>query len=159
MEKLLQKRIGLTGTRKGPAGPWHKHLVFRKYQDIPADRRKDVTYGRVVVDYRPQNEDPNRTQLTVGGDQIKYPGNVSTPTAALTIAKLVINSTISTPRARYMCCDLDNFYLGTPLDRYEYIRLSIKIFPQKVMHAYNLLGLVQNDYVYCEIQCGMYGLP
>ena len=102
MDKFVQKRIGPTGTRKGPAGPWHQHPVFRKYQDIPADRRKDVTYGQVVVDYRPQKEDPNRTRLTVGGDRIKYPGNVSTPTAALTTAKLVINSTISTPRAGYI---------------------------------------------------------
>ena len=95
--------------------PGTKTLFFRKYQDIPADRRKDVTYGRVVVDYQPQKEDPNRIQLTVGGDRIKYPGNVSTPTAALTIAEFVINITISTPRARYMCCDHGNFYLVTPL--------------------------------------------
>ena len=95
----------------------------------------------------------------MGGDQIKYPGNVSTPTATLTAKKLVINSTISTPRARYMCCDLGKFYLGTPLDRYEYIRLSIKIFPQNIIDAYNLLGLVHNGYVYCEIKRGMYRLP
>ena len=57
-----------------------------------------------------------------------------------------------------MCCDLGNFYLGTPLDRYEYIRLSIKIFPQKIIDAYNLLGLVHNGYMYFEIQHGMYGL-
>ena len=31
--------------------PGTKTLFFRKYQDIPADRRKDVTYGRVEVDY------------------------------------------------------------------------------------------------------------
>ena len=57
-----------------------------------------------------------------------------------------------------MCCDLGNFYLGTPLDRYEYIRLSINIFPQNIIDAYNFLGIVHNDYVYCEIQRGMYGL-
>ena len=137
MDKCFQKIIVPTGTRKVPAGPWHQCPVFRKYQDIPADRRKDVTYGRVVVDYRPQKEDPNRTRLTVGGDRIKYPGNISTPTAALTTAKLVINSTISTPQARYMYCDLGNFYLGTPIDRYEYIRLSINISPQNIIDAYN----------------------
>ena len=144
MDKFFQQIIGPTGTRKVPDVPWHQHPVFRKYQDIPADRRKDVTYGRVVVDYRPQKEDPNRTRLTVGGDRIKYPGNVSTPTAALTTAKLVINSTISNPRPRYMCCDLGNFYLGTPLDCCEYIRLSINIFPQKIIDAYNLPILTQD---------------
>ena len=134
--------------KEGPIWPLAPTpYFFRKYQDIPADRRKDVTYGRVVVDYRPQKEDPNCTRLTVGGNQIKYPGNVSTPTAAITTANLAINSTISTLRAHYMCCDLGNFYLGTPLDRYEYIRLSTNISPQKIIDAYNLLGLVQNGYV------------
>ena len=94
-------------------------LFFRKYEDILAERRKDVAYGRVVVDYRPQKEDPNCTRLTVGGDRIKYPGCVSTPTAALTTAKHFIDSTISTPRARYMCGNLGKLYLGTPLDRYK----------------------------------------
>ena len=139
--------------------PGTNTLFFRKYQDIPADRLKYVTYGRVVLDYRPQKEDLNRTRLTVGGDQIKYLGNFSTPTAAITTAKLAINSTISTPRSRYMCCDLGNFYLVTPLDRYEYIRLSIKNFSQNIIDAYNLLGIVHNGYVYCEMQRGMYGLP
>ena len=46
-----------------------------------------------------------------------------------------------------------------PLDRYEYIRLSIKNFSQNIIDAYNLLGIVHNGYVYCEIQRGMHGLP
>ena len=58
-----------------------------------------------------------------------------------------------------MCCDPGNFYLGTPLDRYEYIRLSIKMFPQNIIDAYNLLGFVHNGYMYCEIQRDIYGLP
>ena len=58
-----------------------------------------------------------------------------------------------------MCGDLRNFYLGTPLNRYEYIRLSIKIIPQRIIDAYNLLGLVHNGYVYCEIQRGVYEIP
>ena len=110
------------------------------------------------MDYRPKKEDTNRTRLTVGGDRIKYLGNVSTPTAALTTARLVINSTISTPQDRYMCGDLVNFYLGTLLDCYKYIRLSINILLQQIIDAYNLLGLFHNGYVYYEIQQGMYGL-
>ena len=72
---------------------------------------------------------------------------------------MVINSNISTPQSRYICCDLEKIYLRTSLDRYEYIRLSISILPQQIIDAYNLLGFLQNGYVYCEIQWGMYGLP
>ena len=74
-----------------------------------------MTYGRIVVDCRPQKTEPNYTRLTMGSNLIDFPGNVSTPTADLTTAKLVIKITISTPGARYMCGDVKNFYLGTPM--------------------------------------------
>ena len=71
---------------------------------------------------------------------------------------MVINSTISTPQAKYMYGDLGNFYLVIPLDCYEYIRLNIKILPQLIIDAYNLLVPIHNDYVYCGIRRGMYRL-
>ena len=45
-------------------------IYFIDKADIPAERWKDVTYGRVVVAYRPGKPDPYRTQLTVGGNLI-----------------------------------------------------------------------------------------
>ena len=95
----------------------------------------------------------------MGGDRIKYPGNIRTPTVALTTSSMVINRTISTPRARYMCGNLGKFYLVNLLDCYEHTRLSINISPQQIIDAYNLLGIFHNGYLYCEIQQGMYGIP
>ena len=95
----------------------------------------------------------------MGGNLIDYPGDVSTPTADTTTAKLVINSTISTPHAKFMCGDIKDFYLGTPMERYEYMRLPIALIPTEIIEAYNLLPLVHNGYVYIEIRRGMYGLP
>ena len=40
---------------------------------IPAGMWRDITYGRVVVDYRPEKSDPYRTRLKVGGDRVNYP--------------------------------------------------------------------------------------
>ena len=45
-------------------------IYFIDKSDIPAEQRKDVTYGRVVVAYRPKKPDPYQTQLTVGGNLI-----------------------------------------------------------------------------------------
>ena len=118
-----------------------------------------MTYGRIVVDYQPQKTDPTCTRLTVGGNLIDFPGDVRTPTVDLTTDKLVIKSTISTPGARYMCGDVKNFYLGTPMARYEYMRLHISIIPQEIIDQYKLMDLVHNDYVYIKIRRGMYGLP
>ena len=123
-------------------------IYFIDYALIPKDCRSDITYGRIVGDYCPHKTEPNRTRLTVGGNLINYPGNVSTPTADTTTAKIVINSTISTPKAKYLVGDVKNFYLGTIMTRYEYLRLSITIIPQEIIDQYNLLPLVHNSYVY-----------
>jgi hypothetical protein len=55
-----------------------------------------VTYGSFVVDIKDHKEEKECTRLTVGGDQIEYPGDKSTRTAGLTTAKNLINSIIST---------------------------------------------------------------
>ena len=58
-----------------------------------------------------------------------------------------------------MGIDIKNFYLGTPMARYEYMWLPINIIPQEIIDHYNLLPKVHNGRVYMEIQRGMYGLP
>ena len=55
--------------------------------------------------------------------------------------------------------DIKSFYLETPLDRYEYMRMPFDIIPAEFADAYNLHEKVKDGYVYMEIQKGMYGLP
>ena len=106
-------------------------IFFIPKGKVPKGRR--VTYGRIVVDYRPQKDDPHRTRLTVGGDRIDYPWDKSTPTVGLTTSKLLFNSVISTPRAKFLGIDIRHFYLCTPLDRYEYMRLPMNIIPDEIV--------------------------
>ena len=94
----------------------------------------------------------------VGGDRINYPHDFSTPTADATTAKCVINSTISTPGAKFMCLDVKNFYLGTLMDKYEYMWLPVEIIPEEIMSEYDLHKLVHIRQVYLEVQKSMYGL-
>ena len=54
--------------------------------NIPKDRV--VTYARVVVDFRPQKDDPNRVRITAGGNLINYPGELTTCAADLTTSKV-----------------------------------------------------------------------
>ena len=58
-----------------------------------------------------------------------------------------------------MGTDAGNFYLATQMDRYEYMRIPIKMTHLSFIDKYNLTSKVNNGYVYCEIVCGMYGLP
>ena len=130
------------------------HAHIRK---IPPDRT--VTYARIVVDYRPQKSDPNRVRLTAGGNLINYPGELTTRTADLTTAKILWNSTISTPNARYACLDIKNFYLGTPMSRFEYMKIPMTVFPSHIKQQYNLDKHVLHGFIYVEIRKAIYGLP
>jgi hypothetical protein len=96
-----------------------------------------VTYGRFVVDIR-----PNKTETFQVGNLIQYPGDVSTRLLELTTSKCLWNSTISTEGANYMGLDVKSFYLGTPMDSCEYMRIPIKLIPQEIIAEYNLLSLV-----------------
>ncbi len=62
---------------------------------------KCPTSGHICCNCQPQKEEKHCVRLTVGGNCIDYPVNKSTPTADLTTAKLLINSTISTPGAKF----------------------------------------------------------
>ena len=124
---------------------------------IPKDRV--VTYGRIVVDYRPQKEDPNRVRITAGGNLIQYPGELTTRTADLTTSKILWNSVLSTPGAKFMGIDIKSFYLTAPLDRYEYMKMPLAVFPQHVRDQYDLETHAKNGYVFLEIRRAIYGLP
>ena len=48
-----------------------------------------------------------------------------------------------------MTIDISNFYLNTPMDRYEYMRMKLEMFPDDVIEEYNLRERVEpNGYVY-----------
>ena len=94
-------------------------IFFIKHNEVPAGRK--VTYGRIVVALHPMKKEVERTRLTIGGNLIDYPSDVSTKTADLTTAKLLFNSVISMPNAKFMGIDLKKFYLNTPMERYEYM--------------------------------------
>jgi hypothetical protein len=97
--------------------------------------------------------------MTVGGDRIEYPGEVATKTADLAVTKAILNSVCSTKAALYINMDINNYYLGTPLEQYENVRTPISMVPDKIMDEYNLHALVHNGYLYVKERKGMYGLP
>jgi hypothetical protein len=68
-------------------------IIFIKKNQVPQDRAKDVTYGRITTLIQPKKIDkPNRTRLVVGGNRVHYPGDAGTPTTNLLIVKPLLNS-------------------------------------------------------------------
>lgn len=116
-------------------------------------------YNHIVVDYRPQKTDPNHVRLTAGENLIEYPGELTTGTAEdLSTTEMLWNSVISTDDARYLCLDIKNFYLGTPMDRFEYMKMPLDIFPPAIIEQYQLLDHIKNGFIYLKIRKAIYGL-
>jgi hypothetical protein len=138
-----------------PAGT--EPVFFIKRSQVPKGRK--VTYGRIAGGIRPEKKETHRTRLTVGGKKNDYPGDVSTPAADFTTTKVLLNSTVSTPGARFMTTDIKNFYLNTPLHCFEYMRISMALLPDKMIRQYNLHDIAQDGYGLIELRKGMYGLP
>ena len=136
MGRLCQGIVKNTeGTGKSVEGTDTFFVVH--YHDIPANKRKEITYTLVVCKVRPQKEDPDRTQITISGNRIYYPVDVGTPTASLELFELLVNSYLSRNGARFVCFYIKNFYLGTPLDRPEYAHIHRKDIPKEFIAEYN----------------------
>ena len=133
-------------------------MTHDEITSVKKEGRK-FTYARIVVDYRPQKEDPNRIRITVGGNLITYKGDVSTRTADLTTSKLLWNSVLSTPGAKYMCLDIKNFYLTAALDYSEYMKMPLTVFPEWIRKQYNLDTHALNGHVYLRMERAVWGLP
>jgi hypothetical protein len=71
---------------------------------------------------------------------------------------LEINSTLSTKEAAMMMMEINKYYLGTPLPRFEYMKMLFSRFPEEIVQKYNLNALAVDGWVYIEILKGMYGL-
>jgi len=140
-----KKRVGSTNTRQP---------IYFKY--IPPDHIKDIARTKDVCKHRPTKEDPNCTRITIRGNTIAYPGDCGTHTGSLETAKLLLNSVCSKPNARFMTMDLANFYLGTPLDRPEYVQIKIDVIPKEFINEYDLMQFSHNGWIYFEITKGIH---
>ena len=84
-----------------------KTIFFIPKDKVPISRIE--TYGRILAKTRIQKAETHLTRLTLGGNLINFPGDVTTPTADLITDKLIFNSVLSTKNAKFMCADIANF--------------------------------------------------
>jgi hypothetical protein len=134
-------------------------VFFIKKSQVPNKRK--VTYANFICNIRPQKSETHRVRMTAGGDRLDYPGDASSPTVSMLDAKIHINSTISDAKhgARHLGIDIKNYYLGTPMEYYQYLRVPTSVIPQEVWDdARYDIHVADDGYVYLEIRRGMYGL-
>ena len=134
--------------------------------DQPLDRRKDTTYFNPQVREKPSKQPgqdhERRTRGTAGGDRILYPGDVSNYTANLETVKILLHGTISDRKKDgttvFVTADIKDFYLNTPLDRPEYVKIPVTFFSKDVLDKYSLHEFIHGTHILFEIKQCMYGL-
>ena len=94
----------------------------------------------------------------MGGDRLDFPGATTTNCASITTTKCLLNSTISTPGALFMTIDINDFYYGTSMAQYEYMKLALACIPDEIIDQYSLRTLSSDGWVYLEIRKGKPGL-
>jgi hypothetical protein len=155
-EEFSRLLDGVPGRADLPAGT--NTMGFIAVGQLPAGRR--VTYARFVCARKiKEGKLRRRVRLTVGGDQLDYDGDTAAHVASIPTVKCLLNSVLAEPKAKFMCVDIKNFYLGTPMETAEYMRINAKDVPEDIMVAYKLAALVDDrGFLLVEIRKGMYGL-
>ena len=120
-------------------------VFFIEKSAIPQGRK--VTYAQMVASIGPTKSEVNRVCITVGGYRLDFPGATTTHCASLKTKKCLLNSTISTPGARFMTLDIKDFYNGTAMARYEYMKLPLACIPDEIIEQYSLCTLSSNGWV------------
>jgi hypothetical protein len=117
--RLLQGILEIPGTDT---------CFFIRLTNTP--KYRNITYGKILCDCKPHKKEKERVRLTVGSDRLDYSGDVTTSRAGIPTFKILINSTLSTENAIMMMMDINSYYLGSPLSRFEYMKLLLSRFPK-----------------------------
>jgi hypothetical protein len=120
-------------------------IFFIQKEDIPCNRQSNKTYARIICTFCDGKKDKYRTLITMGGNLFNCPGDCETPTANLLMDKLLLNSVISRPNAKFMTLDLKDFYLMMPMKRYKYFHMKLKLFSQDIIDEYNLTNKADHN--------------
>ncbi len=107
-------------------------FFYINYNNIQLHKRKEICHTMVFCEVRPEKDDPNRTQITIGGNRICYSGDVGTNTASLELLELLLNSVLLRKGAPFSSIDLKTFYIDTPKPEPKFVCIKILDIPQEL---------------------------
>ena len=97
------------------------------------------------------DEKTYRVRGTLGGDKTHYKGVTTANCADLLVVKILLNAAISDSESNWASIDIKDFYLGTPMLRPEYLRVTRKQIPDETMLQFHLDQYVTKDVVYFQV--------
>ena len=142
--RLAQGIRGIKGTDR---------ISFIHHSDFPKDKKD--SYARIVFSIKQSKKETHITRITAGGNVLQCDGNTSAPTADLATLKLLINSVVSTSKAKFMKLDIKNYYLRTTLAEKQCIFIQADTAPEKIIQAYKLQSKTHNNKKCMTIDKGM----
>ena len=98
-------------------------------------------------------------RITASGNLIAYPDKLTTRTTDLTYSKLLRNNRLGTENANCATLDIADFLLGTSFDKYEYMKMPIKISSQHIKEQYDLNNKAYKGCIWLRIRNIIYSLP
>ena len=135
----------------------HQVMHFIRWSEMPRDRR--ATYYNPQLSVKVKNHKlVVRVRGTAGGNISDYIGQRSSSTASMETIKALINSTLSKPGWKFMSADITDFYLGSPLDRDEFMILSWDQVPPQSRAEFKDIEW-RNGKALVKVTKGIYGLP
>jgi hypothetical protein len=91
-----------------------------------------------------QKEEKCHTRMTLGGNLVDYPGDVSMGMAEMETIKILLSSVVSTPGATFCSADVTNFNLNTPMDQEDNVHIHISLIPNEIIQEYKLHELLDS---------------
>ena len=119
-----------------------------RFEYVPKDRLNKICYTSVVCKVRPGKKYTYRTRIKICGTYICCPGDVGTNTAPLELFGIMISSILSRTGAKYVCFDIEDFYLSTPLGATHWPLAQLSNIPQEFINKYDLTRFAHKGWVY-----------
>ena len=99
---------------------------------------KKIVCARIVYSIYSQKSETCYTRIIIGENILDYNSNTKVPMADLVTIKLLLNSALSTLRAKIMTINIKNFYLEIELIDKQYIFLIVELVLEEIITEYNL---------------------
>ena len=91
----------------------HMHQRHQHHLPCPqtqGSQAQKVSHRCIAVDTHPQKAEPEQTQLTIGGAMLDCNGPITTETANIATAGILLNGIVSTDKAKFCCFDVKNSF-------------------------------------------------
>lgn len=123
----------------------------------PTDRIASYYNPQIRIKMKDDGTKEYRVRGTYGGNISDYAGPKAARTAEMAAIKILLNA-VASEGARFATADIKDFYLGTPMNRKEYMRIKLDQMPIESQMKFVKPGMIKDGHVVAEITKGIYGL-